>query len=111
MVPGGHALRIIEDETDVRHAAQHALREAVASGGWRVAQNFSYSRRESFAGPGEFTGRIVAVDAARRPAALARTAALAATFHEVAVQSADGRFGLEQPMLVTVQAARLRLSG
>ena len=59
------ALRPVEDETDVRTAAQEVLRRAVAGGAFRQLGRVDYLRREVFEGVDEFLVRVVAVDPAR----------------------------------------------
>ncbi len=98
------ALRLIEDETAVRTAAQAALDQAVASGVWRTDKAFSYDRPESFTTIDQFIARVVAVDPARADIANSNRAAVLEAFarHSVAVEG--GLRQLVQPMLVRVLA-------
>ncbi len=90
-------LAVVDDETEIRTAAQTALREAVASGLFRLVTTQSYGRRETFADFDTFATRMIAVDASRAAAIKAQRAALEAAFDRHAVPDAKG-FVLEQPM-------------
>jgi ubiquinone/menaquinone biosynthesis C-methylase UbiE len=59
------ALRSVEDETDVRTAAQETLRRALESGAFEQLRRVEYLRREHFEGRNQFLGHVVAVDPAR----------------------------------------------
>lgn len=57
----------MEDETDVRTAAQETLRRALESGVFEQLRRVDYLRREHFKGLDEFVGRV-ALDPARAAA-------------------------------------------
>ena len=81
------ALRPVEDETDVRTAAQEALRRALEGGAF------------------EQLGRVVVVDPARAAAVAENRAEIEATFRRHALVAGDGRMTLEQPMRAHVLRA------
>ena len=91
------ALRLIEDETEVRDAAQAALRAAVMADEMKLVRTLTYTRRESFGDVEHYLDRVTAVDPPRRavielnkPAIVNRILAVAA--HE------DGALVLDQPV-------------
>lgn len=90
-------LAVVDDETEIREAAQAALREAVASGLFRLVTTQTYGRRETLANFDTFATRMIAVDASRAAAIKDQRAALEAAFTRHAVPDAKG-FVLEQPM-------------
>ena len=59
------ALRLVEDETEVRAAAQAAIELAAVNGAIDHLQTLTYVRRETFDSPEKFLERILAVDPAR----------------------------------------------
>ena len=59
------ALRIIEDETAVRLAAQQALARAIESNLLRLQTTISFVRREVFGDVAQFLDRIIAVHPGR----------------------------------------------
>ena len=92
------ALRLIEDETVVRQAAQRAIETATQSGVLLRVATLNYIRREVFRTVDGFLDRIVAVDPSRReiveqdePAI--RTAVLAAAEH-----NSEGSLVFDQPI-------------
>lgn len=99
------ALRPVEDETDVRTAAQETLRRALESGAFEQLRRVDYLRREHFEGPDEFVGRVVAVDPARAAAVAENRPEIEAAFRRHARVAADGRMALEQPMRAHVLRA------
>ena len=99
------ALRPVEDETDVRTAAQEALRRAVAGGAFEQLRRVDYLRCEVFEGVDEFLARVVAVDPARAAVVAARRPEAEAAFGRHARAAADGRMTLEQPMRAHVLVA------
>ena len=90
-------LAVVDDETEIRAAAQAALGAAVASGLFRLVRTQTYGRREIFADFDSFVTRMIAVDSGRAAAIHAHRAALEAAFMRHAVPDARG-FVLEQPM-------------
>ena len=100
------ALRPVEDETDVRTAAQETLRRALESGAFEQLGRVDYLRRENFEGLDEFVGRVVAVDPARAAAVAENRPEIEAAFRRHARVSADGRMTLEQPMRAHILTAK-----
>jgi len=90
-------LRIIDDETTVRTAAQQAIGQAIATGMFASAKNADYLRIERFADFDAFLGKIVSNNPLRREAAETHRAKLQAAFMTHAdVDRAE--VALEQPM-------------
>ncbi len=91
------ALRPIEDETEIRAAAQAAIAAAVASGAFTCARDVTFARHETFPDHVAFLARVTAVDPARAAAIRADEAGIAAAFEVAATREADG-YGLTQPL-------------
>ena len=102
------ALRPIEDETEIRAAAQKAISEAVASGLWESVHEFSYTRTESFADVSAFVARVVAVDPLRQQAADRKFGEIEALFQSESRRGGNGLHELDQPILVWVLIPILR---
>lgn len=100
------ALRLVEDETEVRNAAQEALCWAIESGNFEQIKRFDYLRREQFEDLDQFIARIVAVDPARAVVVAERRPEVEAAVRRHARTAADGRMTLEQPMHAHVLATR-----
>ncbi len=100
------ALRPVEDETDVRTAAQEVLRRVLEGGKFEQIRRVDYLRSERFEGLDEFLARIVAVDPARAAVVAERRPEVETAFQRHARVAADGRMTLEQPMRAHVLAAR-----
>lgn len=96
------ALRLVEDETAIRRAAQAALAAAVASGQFACRRDITFARRESFATIEHFLDRVRAVDPARADAIRRRRTEIEAIFSDVAERDAEGRFCLTQPLRAQV---------
>lgn len=92
------ALRVVEDETAVRLAAQNALARAIESNRLRLETTTSYVRREVFADVAEFFARIVAIDPTREATIQANREAFTATVLAAAQRDKDGRLVLDQPI-------------
>ena len=99
------ALRPVEDETDVRTAAQEVLRRAVEGGAFEQLRRVDYLRREVFESMDEFLARVVAVDPARAAVVAGRRPEVEAAFGRHARADADGRMTLDQPMRAHVLKA------
>lgn len=99
------ALRPVEDETDVRTAAQETLRRALESGAFEQLRRVDYLRREHFEGLDQFLGRIVAVDPARATLVAERRSKVEAAFRRHARVAGDGCMTLKQPMRAHVLRA------
>lgn len=95
------ALRLVEDETEVRHAAQAAIREAVAEGEVKLVRTLDYARQESFGGVDAFVERIVAVDPSRREVAERNRALLTERMNAVAARR-NGLMVLDQPLTAVI---------
>jgi ubiquinone/menaquinone biosynthesis C-methylase UbiE len=96
------ALRLVEDETAVRQAAQRAIEEAVAAGEVGRSASFEYVRKDAFGSVAEFFDRIVAVDPSRRAVIDSNPEAVAAAVLAAAGRDGNGRLALEQPIRVDV---------
>jgi ubiquinone/menaquinone biosynthesis C-methylase UbiE len=57
------ALRLVEDETEVRNAAQEVIRQALEDEKFEQLRRADYLRRERLEGIEEFLAHVVAVDA------------------------------------------------
>jgi ubiquinone/menaquinone biosynthesis C-methylase UbiE len=99
------ALRPVEDETDVRTAAQAALCRAFESGAFEQLRRVDYLRREYLEGLDQFLTRIVAVDPARASAVTENRPEIEAAFQRHARVTSEGGFVLEQPMRAHVLGA------
>ena len=99
------ALRIVEDETAVRLAAQQALARAIESNLLRLEATISYVRREVFDDVAQFLNRIIAVDPARETIVQSNRNVVTAAILAAALQDNEGRLILDQP----IKADLLRL--
>ncbi len=100
------ALRPVEDETDVRTAAQQTLRRAIEGGAFKQLRRVDYLRRALFEDLDQFVGHVVAVDPARAAVVAERRSKVEAAFRRHARVSADGCVVLEQPMRAHVLTAK-----
>ncbi len=73
-------LRLIEDETDVRAAAQKVIGEALDGGTFELLERIDYLRCEHFADVDQFLARIAAVEPARAPVVEERRHEIVAAF-------------------------------
>jgi hypothetical protein len=96
------ALRIVEDETDVRMAAQAALAGAVSNGLLRQVRCVSYVRREIFDSADRFLERVIAVDPARQGMARARQMEVNETINRAAIRLDNGQLAFDQPIKADV---------
>ncbi|MCJ2052766.1 class I SAM-dependent methyltransferase [Methylobacterium sp. J-070] len=96
------ALRPIEDETEVRAAAQDAIAGALARGILACRRAVTVERRESFASLDAFLARVSAVDPAREETIRLRRPVVETAFLAAAEREDDGRYGLVQPLQVHV---------
>lgn len=99
-------LRTVEDETDIRAAAQEAIAEALESETFELLDRRDYLRRELFADLDEFLVRVVAVDPARAAAVEGRRPEVEAAFRRYGRATEDAQAVLEQPIRAHVLAAR-----
>jgi ubiquinone/menaquinone biosynthesis C-methylase UbiE len=91
------ALRLIEDETEVRHAAQDAIIRAMRRGIVSESRRIEYDRVETFPDADAFMARAVAADPAREERAEAARGKLLARF-EALSEHEDGGYVLHQPI-------------
>jgi ubiquinone/menaquinone biosynthesis C-methylase UbiE len=96
------ALRPIEDETEIRAAAQAAIAEAVASQRYACERDMVIERRETFVDSDAFFTRVTAVDPARAEVIRTDRARAEAAFTGAAERGADGRYTLVQPLRIHV---------
>ncbi len=92
------ALVPIENESDVRHAAQKAVAGVVASGLLECVREVEYERADAFADSDAFLARVVAADARRVPQIEAHRAVIETVFGRHATRDDRGRFLLVQPL-------------
>lgn len=90
-------LRIIDDETEVREAAQQAIRQAIDTGLFASAQKAAYLRIERFAGFDAFLARMVSNNPLRRDAAIANRQKMRDAFMAFAMAD-QTEVALNQPM-------------
>jgi ubiquinone/menaquinone biosynthesis C-methylase UbiE len=98
------ALRLVEDETDVRMAAQLALKKVVSSGQLREIQSISYVRRETFDNAERFLERIIAVDPAREIVVRSRLKEVIHAINKAAIKLSNGELAFDQPIKADVLA-------
>lgn len=99
-------LRLVEDETEVRAAAQEVIEEEIGSGAFEQIDRIDYLRREHFADLERFLARVIAADPARGTIVEEHRPEIVTVFGRCARATEDGRFVLEQPMRAHVLTAR-----
>lgn len=99
-------LRWVEDETEVRAAAQGAIEEAIASGAFEKLDCVDYLRRERFADLDGFLSHVLSVEPERAAVVEERRSEVEAAFRRHARVAADAQASLEQPMRVHVLRAK-----
>jgi ubiquinone/menaquinone biosynthesis C-methylase UbiE len=100
------ALRPVEDETDVRTAAQETLRRSLESGALEQLRRVDYLRRELFEDLDQFLAHVVAVDPTRAASVAQTRPEVEAAFRRHAKTTEDGGLTLEQPMRAYVLRAK-----
>jgi ubiquinone/menaquinone biosynthesis C-methylase UbiE len=105
------ALRLVEDETAIRHAAQEAIDRAIESGLLEQTSAMEYVRHERYSGLEEFLDHIVAVDPARAATVEERRSAVEEASSTHGRKSEDGSYVLDQPMLARILRAKARPDG
>ncbi len=95
-------LRLIDDETAVRLAAQNALLRATSDGTFACTRDETFDRSSSFKDVDDFFARTAAVDPGRAAAIAAHRPTLAAAFERASERDAAGRHLLRQPLRVQV---------
>jgi ubiquinone/menaquinone biosynthesis C-methylase UbiE len=98
------ALRVVEDETDVRLAAQLALKKLVSSGQLKEIRSINYVRRETFDNVERFLERIIAVDPVREIVVQSRLQEVLHALDEAAIKLANGQLAFDQPIKADVFA-------
>ena len=90
-------LGIVDDESEVRTAAQIALDSVGGDSGLSLQSRDEFNRRETFADLDDFAARIIQADAARAPLIDRRRAELQAAWERWAEKTAEG-YALDQPL-------------
>lgn len=99
------AMRVVEDETEVRQAALAALARIEARG-LLVRQHMQViARIETFADVDAFAEKLLAADPARRARLISERVALEAAFLACGAPTEDGQRALTQPILDVVLQA------
>jgi ubiquinone/menaquinone biosynthesis C-methylase UbiE len=96
------ALRLVHDETAIRHEAQMALKRAMGRGIYGLAETYSYTRQESFTNADAFLARVIAVDPTRLSKIRKNHAAISRAILAAASRSREGLLVFEQPIKVDV---------
>ena len=96
------ALRLVEDETIVRQAAQAAIAAAVLSGEFQLVRSFGYVRQEVFDTATAFLERVIAVDTARRDVVERNRSVITDAVVSAARYDTDGRLVFDQPVKVDI---------
>lgn len=99
-------LREVEDEADVRNAAQEAIDEALASRAFEELECVDYLRQDHFANLDEFLTHILSVEPERSAVVEERRPELEAAFWHHAQATTHGQVSLEQPMRNRVLIAK-----
>ncbi|WP_292394666.1 bifunctional 2-polyprenyl-6-hydroxyphenol methylase/3-demethylubiquinol 3-O-methyltransferase UbiG [Mesorhizobium sp.] len=92
------ALRLIEDESIVRQAAQLAIETAVLSGVLARVATLQYVRREVFRTVRGFLDRVVAVDPSRREVVEHDESGITAAVLAAAQRDSEGALIFDQPI-------------
>jgi ubiquinone/menaquinone biosynthesis C-methylase UbiE len=98
------ALRLVEDEADVRMAAQLALKRVVARGQLKEVRSIKYVRREIFESAERFLERIIAVDPTREFAAQSRLKEVIQAINAAATRLSADQLAFDQPIKADVLA-------
>lgn len=96
------ALKLVEDETAVRQAAQETIEAAVSSGEMKRAGSLNYVRRDVFRNVDEFLDRAASVVPARREVIERDRQSITDAMLALAERNSDGRLTLTQPIKVDV---------
>ncbi len=102
------ALQAVEDEAEVRAAAQMCLRKAVEQGVFQLVDIVEYSRSEKFRDIEQYLKRVTAADPARKTVIRECWSMIEASFREAAARAEDGSFVLDQPMRAHVLRSAYR---
>lgn len=93
-----HAMRAMEDETDIRAEAVRAIRSLVGQGRVRLVDLLRWDRVTRFSDMAAFVDRLVAVDAARAALVEANRAEIAESWAKFSKRT-EGGFILTQPIV------------
>jgi 2-polyprenyl-3-methyl-5-hydroxy-6-metoxy-1,4-benzoquinol methylase len=96
------ALKLVEDETAVRQAAQETIEAAASSGEMERVGSLNYVRRDAFRNVDEFLDRIASVLPARRDVIERDRRSITNAVLALAERDGDGRLMLTQPIKVDV---------
>jgi ubiquinone/menaquinone biosynthesis C-methylase UbiE len=99
------ALRLVEDETIVRLAAQVAIESAVSRKEMMLVKTLNYVRRETFDTAAHFLERIIAVDSSRREVVERNQSAITEAVISAAEPGTDGRLVFDQPIKADILRA------
>ncbi|AZO25031.1 class I SAM-dependent methyltransferase [Mesorhizobium sp. M1E.F.Ca.ET.045.02.1.1] len=98
------ALKPVEDETEVRLAAQAAVAEEVEFGHLRLLQSLTYNRTETFSDATQLFDRMIAVDPNRAGTVKRLGDTLVDHVVSVGRRTSDGRMAYDQPIKADVLA-------
>lgn len=96
------ALRPIDDETDMRQAAQQAIGSAIEAHLMSRKATLTYSREDAFSGVDAFFDFISSVDPTRRKTVAANAPAITANVLACARRGEDGLLLFDQPIKVDI---------
>jgi 2-polyprenyl-3-methyl-5-hydroxy-6-metoxy-1,4-benzoquinol methylase len=102
------ALRLIEDETVVRHAAQRAIETAIGAGMLIRLNTLNYVRREVFPTADAFLDRVAAVDPSRRAVVDQDRSAVVTAVLAAAHRNREGSLVFDQPIKADILARGYR---
>ncbi|MEC5324986.1 class I SAM-dependent methyltransferase [Aurantimonas sp. A3-2-R12] len=97
--PFFEAVRPIDDETDIREAANRAVADACRDGRFELRGNVVFERKERFANVDAFIRRVVSVDPTRAATVEAKRGEVERLFAAKAAQQ-DGANILAQPLRI-----------
>jgi len=92
------AFRFVEDETEIRAAAQSAVMDSVARGNLKLERTVEFVRKERFADLDAFLVRVLAADRSRELAVCKHRSEIEAEFVRVSRRDEHGLFVLDQPL-------------
>lgn len=96
------ALRLIEDETEIRRAAQETMERAVSAGELKRVRTFGYERRDVYRNVDEFLNRAMAVLPSRRAVIERDRQAITEAMLGLAERDGEGGLILTQPIKVDI---------
>lgn len=92
------ALRPIEDETEIRAAAQAAIARAASAGKLLQSSRRDIIRRDVFPTIEPFLQRVIDADEDRRPVVAVKRQEIESAFERASARDAAGNYTLEQPI-------------